>query len=107
MDKYCACGLLGTERCHGRHMDEVISSELVLGSSGDAPVINLCPRRLCHSSNLNGFNFGPGDTPFAIGIVWWPITTHYHSLAKVEMAIKGDIVIFLSLLQFAKLIDEN
>ena len=43
----------------------------------------------CHSSNLNGFNFGPGKTPYAVGIVWYTVTEHYASLESVEMAIKG------------------
>ena len=45
----------------------------------------------CHESNLNGFNFGSGTvTPYAVGIVWLPITTFDSSLAKVEMSIKGN-----------------
>ena len=46
--------------------------------------------RHCHTSNLNGFNFGDGETPYAIGIVWYPITGYYKSLAKMEMAVKGE-----------------
>ena len=43
----------------------------------------------CHTSNLNGYNFGPGQTPYAQGIVWIGVTDFFHSLAIVEMAIKG------------------
>ncbi len=40
-------------------------------------------------SNLNGNNFGPEQTPYAIGIVWHTITDYNKSLETVEMAIKG------------------
>jgi len=43
----------------------------------------------CHSSNLNGYNFGKGIVPGAFGISWKTFTTHNSSLARVEMAIKG------------------
>ncbi len=43
----------------------------------------------CHSSNLNGWNFGTADqTPYAKGIVWHAVTTHYYSLKSVEMSIR-------------------
>jgi hypothetical protein len=42
-------------------------------------------------SNLNGFNFGPGTTPYAIGIVWHTVTGYDKSLETVEMAIKGTL----------------
>ena len=45
----------------------------------------------CHESNPNGFNFGTGTvTPYAVGIVWLPITTFDSSLAKIEMSIRGN-----------------
>ena len=41
-------------------------------------------------ANLNGFNYGPGQTDlFAIAIIWWHFTGHWTSLATVEMEIKG------------------
>ncbi len=45
----------------------------------------------CHRSNLNGFNFGPGVTPYSIGIIWYSVTGYYVSLETVEMAIKGKL----------------
>ena len=57
----------------------------------------------CHLSNLNGYTFGPGDTPFAIGIVWRTFTEYYKSLETVEMAIKGR----LNFIQFLCLINVN
>ena len=48
----------------------------------------------CHNSNLNGYNFGPGNAPYAQGIVWEPFTGYYASLESVEMAIKGILIVF-------------
>ena len=43
----------------------------------------------CHSSNLNGYNYGTSDTtPYASGIVWRAFTTYYHSLKTDVMAIR-------------------
>ena len=43
----------------------------------------------CHSSNLNGYNYGTSDpTPYAKGIVWWTITGAYQSLKWDIMAIR-------------------
>jgi len=42
----------------------------------------------CHASNLNGRNFGDLKTPYAQGIVWKSITTHYKSLKFVKMMVK-------------------
>ena len=41
----------------------------------------------CHQSNLNGFNFGSGQTPFAIGICWVHFNGYYSSFESTEMAI--------------------
>ena len=43
----------------------------------------------CHSSNLNGYNYGTSDTtPYATGIVWKSFSTYYHSLKTDVMAIR-------------------
>jgi hypothetical protein len=45
----------------------------------------------CHASNLNGYNFGQGsDSPFPKGIIWRPFNLYNQSLARVEMAVKGN-----------------
>ena len=43
----------------------------------------------CHAVNLNGYNYGPGGTPYAKGIVWHSFSGYYNSLESVEMAIIG------------------
>jgi hypothetical protein len=58
----------------------------------------------CHSSNLNGYNYGPGTTPFAIGIVWYSFTGYNESLETVEMAIKGKINLFVLFITFVNLV---
>ena len=44
----------------------------------------------CHSSNLNGFNYGISEfTPeYANGIVWWSFTGGNHTLKWELMAIR-------------------
>ena len=43
----------------------------------------------CHSSNLNGYNYGTSDpTPYGKGIIWQSFTTDYQSLKWDIMAIR-------------------
>ena len=42
----------------------------------------------CHSSNLNGHNYGSVKTPYATGIVWKSFTTYFYSLKSDVMAIR-------------------
>jgi ficolin len=43
----------------------------------------------CHSSNLNGWNYGNNNkTPYAKGIIWRSWTTYYYSLKSVQMAVR-------------------
>ena len=47
----------------------------------------------CHSSNLNGYNYGTRDkTPYATGIVWKSFSTYYNSLKTDVMAIRPNHV---------------
>ena len=45
----------------------------------------------CHLSNLNGYNWGPGNTDFAVGVCWSTYSTYNNSMKLVEMAVRGNL----------------
>ena len=43
----------------------------------------------CHTSNLNGHNYGTSDqTPYGTGVIWYSFTTHNQTLKWDIMAIR-------------------